>query len=42
MAPVVEALGDRLDDVVRRCDGWGEALVDQGWLPPDVYNRAAG
>jgi hypothetical protein len=42
MAPVVEALGDRLDEVARQCDGWGEALVEQGWFPPDVYKRAAG
>ena len=42
MAPVVAALGDRLDDVVARCTEWGAALVDAGWFPPDAYKRAAG
>ena len=42
MAPVVAALGDRLDDVVARCTPWGEALVERGWFPPDAYKRAAG
>ncbi len=42
MAPVVAALGDRLDAVVARCTEWGGALVDAGWFPPDAYKRAAG
>lgn len=42
MAPVVAALDDRLDDVVRRCDVWGVALVERGWFPPDRHKRAAG
>jgi hypothetical protein len=42
MAPVVAALGDRLDAVVARCDAWGAALVDRGWFPPDRFKRAAG
>ena len=42
MAPVVAALGDRLDEVVARCTDWGGALVDAGWFPPDAYKRAAG
>lgn len=42
MEPVVAALGDRLDEVVSRCDRWGEALVERGWFPPDAYKRAAG
>jgi hypothetical protein len=42
MQPVVEALGDRLDDVVARCDTWGQALIDRGWFPPDAWKRAAG
>lgn len=42
MAPVVEALGDRLEPVAARCDVWGAGLVEQGWFPPDVYKRAAG
>jgi hypothetical protein len=42
MAPVVAALGDRLDDVVGRCTAWGTSVVDRGWFPPDAYKRAAG
>ncbi len=42
MEPVVAALGDRLDEVVARCDAWGAALVDRGWFPPDAHKRAAG
>lgn len=42
MAPVVAALGDRLDAVVARCDAWGAALVEKGWFPPDRFKRAAG
>lgn len=42
VAPVVDALGDRLDDVVERCTAWGSAVVERGWFPPDAYKRAAG
>ena len=42
MAPVVAALGDRLEAVVSTCTAYGEALVERGWFPPDVYKRAAG
>ena len=42
MAPVVAALGDRLDDVEAHCRQWGAALVDRGWFPPDAFKRAAG
>jgi hypothetical protein len=42
MAPVVAAMGDRLDDVAARCDAWGAALVERGWFPPDRSKRAAG
>lgn len=42
MAPVVATLGDRLHDVVTRCDAWGAEVVQRGWFPPDAYKRAAG
>lgn len=42
MAPVVAALGDRLDPVVARCEAWGAAVVARGWFPPDALKRAAG
>ena len=41
-APAVDALGDRLDDVVARLSGWAAQVVDSGWFPPDPYKRAAG
>jgi hypothetical protein len=42
VAPVVAALGDRLDAVVARCDAWSAAVVARGWFPPDALKRAAG
>lgn len=42
MAPVVTALGDRLDEVVETCNAWSAALLARGWFPPDAYKRAAG
>lgn len=42
MAPMVAALGDRLEHVAGRCDAWGAALVERGWFPPDPLKRAAG
>lgn len=42
MAPVVAALGADLDAVVDACTGWGDAVIDRGWFPPDPYKRAAG
>ena len=42
VAPAVDALGERLDDVVNRLEGWAEQVVASGWFPPDPYKRAAG
>lgn len=42
VVPSVDALGDRLDDVVTRLEGWAEQVVASGWFPPDPYKRAAG
>ncbi len=42
VAPAVDALGDRLDPLVTRLEGWAEQVVASGWFPPDPYKRAAG
>jgi hypothetical protein len=39
---VVQALGERLDEVCGRLDGWGERCVTAGAFPADVLKRAAG
>ena len=39
---VVDALGDRLDDVCARLDAWGTRCVEAGAFPADVLKRAAG
>jgi hypothetical protein len=39
---VVYALGDDLDTLVERLDGWAQRVVDHGWFPPDPYKRLAG
>lgn len=42
VAPAVDALGDRLDPLLARLEGWAEQVVASGWFPPDPYKRAAG
>lgn len=39
---IVDAIGDRLDDVCAQLDGWGARCVEAGAFPPDVLKRAAG
>ena len=39
---VVDALGDRLDDVCRQLETWGARCIEQGAFPPDALKRAAG
>ena len=39
---IVDALGDRLDDVCARLDTWGARCVELGGFPADVLKRAAG
>jgi hypothetical protein len=40
--PVAAALGDRLDEVVARLDGWSERCIAAGAFPADILKRAAG
>ena len=42
MAPVVDALGNDLDDVVTSLERWSAACVAAGAFPPDPRKRAAG
>lgn len=42
VAPVVDAIGDKLPGLVTTLDGWAQKLIDAGWFPPDPYKRAAG
>jgi hypothetical protein len=39
---IVDALGDRLDDVCVRLEGWGARCIEMGAFPPDILKRAAG
>ena len=41
-ASIVEALGDRLDDVCGQLERWGTRCVEAGAFPADVLKRAAG
>lgn len=39
---IVDALGDRLDEVCSRLNGWGQRCIEAGAFPPDILKRAAG
>lgn len=40
--PLLDVLGDDLDEIVSRTDAWSQRIVDHGWFPPDPYKRASG
>jgi hypothetical protein len=40
--PIVDALGDRLDELCGRLNGWGLRCIEAGAFPPDILKRAAG
>jgi hypothetical protein len=40
--PIVDALGDRLDELCARLNDWGQRCIDAGAFPPDILKRAAG
>lgn len=42
MAPVVEALGDELENVVTTLERWSSACIAAAAFPPDPRKRAAG
>lgn len=39
---IVDALGDRLDEVCAQLEQWGARCIDAGAFPPDILKRAAG
>jgi hypothetical protein len=40
--PVVDALGERIDELINRLAEWSDLCVAAGAFPPDVFKRAAG
>jgi len=40
--PILAALGDRLEQVCGRLDGWGALCIAAGAFPADILKRAAG
>lgn len=40
--PILVKLGDRLEQVCRRLDGWGARCIEAGAFPADILKRAAG
>jgi hypothetical protein len=39
---IVDALGDRLDELCGRLNHWGQRCIEAGAFPPDILKRAAG
>ena len=42
MAPALAAVGDDLDGLVERLDGWSEKIIAGGAAPQDPYKRVSG
>lgn len=40
--PILDALGDQLEQVCRLLDGWGARCIEAGAFPADILKRAAG
>jgi hypothetical protein len=41
-APIVDAIGPGLDDVVAQLDEWSAQCIAAASFPPDAFKRAAG
>lgn len=39
---IIDALGDRIDEVCAQLDQWGARCIEAGAFPPDILKRAAG
>jgi hypothetical protein len=39
---IIDALGDRLDEICGRLNHWGQRCIEAGAFPPDILKRAAG
>ena len=42
LAPVRDAIGPALPDVLPPLREWSRRIVEHGWFPPDPYKRASG
>jgi hypothetical protein len=42
LAPVLDAIGPALPEVLPLLDGWSQQVIEHGWFPPDPYKRASG
>ena len=42
LAPVLDAVGPALADILPLLQGWSGQIIDHGWFPPDPYKRASG
>ncbi len=42
LAPVVDAIGPDLPELIRQLDEWSGRIVAGGGAPPDVYKRVSG
>jgi len=42
LAPVTDALGPALEELLPQLAGWSEQIIERGWFPPDPYKRASG
>lgn len=42
VTPVLDLIGDDVDDVVAAAMSWSQQIIDHGWFPPDPYKRASG
>jgi len=42
LAPVRDAIGPELFDVLPTLQEWSRRIVEHGWFPPDPYKRASG
>jgi hypothetical protein len=42
LAPVLDAIGPALSDILPPLQEWSRQIVGHGWFPPDPYKRASG
>jgi hypothetical protein len=42
LAPVRDAIGPALFDILPPLQEWSRQIVEHGWFPPDPYKRASG
>jgi hypothetical protein len=42
LAPVLDAVGPAVADILPPVEEWSQQIIDRGWFPPDPYKRASG